>query len=202
MMQKMLVAAGAVAMLLGTVAIAQTVDGPAADADVAGLGMAGEMFGEGQRGMARGMMGGFFGADFATLDTDGDGSITEADLEARAAERFARADADSSGGLTAAEMAAMAEIIRQEQMVARLAERIARIDVSGDGEVQIEELQARMPATVHLFDLLDGDNDGAISAEEFDAARVEMAEMRAEHGPGDGWGFWNRRGEHGPRHHN
>jgi hypothetical protein len=223
---KTLLAAGALATLLGSVAafaptaFAQTADTPdaaapatdviAADMDDSmgmgpgdGMGM-GPM---GPMGPMGGMLGALFGADFATLDADGDGAITEADIEARAAARFAQADADGSGGLTAAEMVAMAEIIRQEQMAARLSERLARIDDSADGEIQIEELTARAPSPVHFFDRFDSDNDGAISTAEYEAGKALMAEqaqMRREEGrPQGGWGFWNRHGDdHGPRHGN
>jgi Ca2+-binding EF-hand superfamily protein len=201
-MKKMLLASGALAMLLSSVALAQTADTPADEPMGMGMGMHDMMGGMGP-GMGGGMMGGLLGSDFATLDADGDGSITEADLAARMAARFAQADADGSGGLTAAEMVAMAEIIRQERMTARLAERLARIDDSGDGEIQMEEMQARAPASVHFFDMFDADNDGAISAEEFAAAEEQMAEMRGDRGRRDGWGFWNNRGDgHGPRHGN
>lgn len=206
-MKKMLIAAGALATLLGSVAIAQTADTTAdttAPADDAMPMMDMEM-GMGGHGPMGGMFGGMMGADFATLDTDGNGQITEDDLTARMAARFAAADADGSGGLTAAEMVAMAEAIRQEQMAARLADRLARIDDSADGEIQIDELQARAPSGVHFFDQFDTDNDGAVSAEEYAAAEVEMAAMREDRGSRDGWGwgFWNRHGDdHGPRHHN
>lgn len=202
-MKTPLLFAGALALLLGTVAVAQTQetpdDGPMAMDD---MGMTG-----GDRGMRMGPAGGLFGAmlgtDFATLDADGDGGITEADLVARAAARFAQADADGSGGLTATEMVAMAEIIRKEQMAARLAQRMARIDDNADGEIQFEELQARAPAGVHFFDMFDADNDGAVSAEEFAAAQERMAEMHEDRGPREGgWGWWGR-GDHDGRgqHH-
>lgn len=207
-MKNMLVAAGVLATLLGSVAIAQTADQPAAADDATesfddmGPGMWHDMD-PGMGGPLGGMLGGFHGVDFAMLDTDGDGEVTEADLAARAAARFAQADADGSGGLTAAEMVAMAEAIRAEQMAARLSERLARIDDSADGEVQLEELQARMPSAVNFFDHFDADNDGAVSAEEFAAAQAQMAEMREDRGPRQGWGFWNRDGDdHGPRHRN
>jgi Ca2+-binding EF-hand superfamily protein len=94
-------------------------------------------------------------------------------------------------------MVAMAELVRQEQMAARLAAQLARVDDSGDGEIQLDELQARAPATVHLFDLADTDNDGAISPDEFATAQTGMQArmdgMREE--PGRGW--WNH---HGGRH--
>jgi hypothetical protein len=199
---KTLLAAGALATLLGTVAIAQMADTPATDADAMGMGAGMGPEGGPMGGPMGGMLGGLFGSDFATLDADGDGQITDADLAARAAARFAQADADGSGGLTATEMVAMAEIIRQEQMAARLAERLARIDDSADGEIQLEELTARAPDPVHFFDRFDTDNDGAVSAEEYAAAQVQMAEMRHDGRPREGgWGFWNRGGDdHGPRH--
>jgi Ca2+-binding EF-hand superfamily protein len=197
-MKTTLYAAGALALLLGTVAFAQNQGDPGNGP----MGMDGQGMGMGDgmgMGPAGGMFGAMLGADFATLDADGDGGITEADLVARAAARFAEADADGSGGLTGAEMVAMAEIIRQEQMAARLAQRMARIDDSADGEIQFEELQARAPAGVHFFDAFDADNDGAVSAEEFAVAEEEMAAMREDRGPReDGWGWWGR-GDHDGR---
>jgi hypothetical protein len=197
-MKTTLYVAGALALLLGTVAVAQNEGNPGEGQmtmEGHGMGMHGEM----GMGGAGGMFGALMGADFATLDADGDGGITEADLVARATARFAEADADGSGGLTGAEMVAMAEMIRQEQMAARLERRMARIDDSGDGEIQFDELQARAPAGVHFFDAFDADNDGAVSAEEFAAAEEEMAAMHEDRGPREGgWGWWGR-GDHDGR---
>lgn len=186
-MKTPLLVSAALAIALGGAAVAQTMMSD----DMPGMGMG--------EGMGMGAILGLGPLDFATLDTDGDGALTEADLEARIAARFAQADADGSGGLSATEMVAMAEIIRQEQMAARMARALSRVDDSGDGELQLDELQARAPAAVHLFDRVDADNDGAITPEEFTAAQeamqARMGEMREERG----WGWWHR---DGGRHHN
>lgn len=188
-MKTTLLASAALALALGTAATAQ--DQMMDDMSGMGMGM--------RPGMGIGAILGLGALDFAALDTDGDGALTEADLDARIAARFAQADADGSGGLSAAEMVAMAEIIRQEQMAARLAQALVRVDDSGDSEIQLDELQARAPATVHLFDRVDADNDGTITPEEFAAAQeamqARMDGMREERS----WGWWNR---DGGRHHN
>lgn len=157
----------------------------------------------GPRGMGGGMM-----PDFATLDADGDGFVTPAEVEARAAARFAAADTDASGGLSVAEMVAMAETARLEAQTARMTERLARIDDNADGEVQAAEFAARMPQHEVMFDTFDTDNDGSISQAEFDAGAAQMAEHRGSRDgmghrgmshdgmrgdrDGGGWWFWNR----------
>ena len=87
-MKKTLLAAGAMATLLGSVVLAQTVGTTTAEeqtvpvemGDGLGMGMGMDM-GPGMGGDMgmQGLMGGFgpLGADFATSDADGDGAITE-----------------------------------------------------------------------------------------------------------------------------
>ena len=54
------------------------------------------------------MLGGFHGEiDFVAIDTDGNGVLTRAELQARAAERLARADANGDGSLDRAEIVAL-----------------------------------------------------------------------------------------------
>jgi hypothetical protein len=171
-------------------------------AAILATGLGGAAFAQGMDDMGPGMMPGF-----ATLDTDGDGQITPAEVEARQAARFAAADADGSGGLSVAEMVAMAEAMRVEALTARMTERVARIDDDADGEVQATEYAARMPAPELMFDRLDTDNSDGISAEEFDAGIAEMAERRGDgdrgprggrHGEdGHGWMFWRNGSQQG-----
>lgn len=138
--------------------------------------------------------GGPMGAErpsFSELDTDGDGALSEAELQAPMAERFAAADADGDGTLTAEELVAMVEGRRAEQM-ARMAERmIARFDANDDGVLSPDEM-ATPPAPATMFERLDTDGDGTISEDEF-AAVGERG--RGGHGMGRGMG--HDRGERG-----
>ena len=115
--------------------------------------------------------------DFADLDTDGSGTVSPAELSARAEARFAAADTDGDGTLTPAEMQAAAAARRAE----RIARMIARRDTDGDGAVSFEEMTAgRDPQ--RIFDRLDADADGAISEQEFSEMRAHRGQRGARHG--------------------
>lgn len=106
--------------------------------------------------------------DFATLDADGDGAVTQAELQAHAAARFAAIDADGSGAVTAEELAEAAS----GKAAARATRMIERLDANDDGQLQQDELLARGGDRAgRMFERVDTDDDGAISQEEFDAAQ-------------------------------
>ncbi|MEM8957924.1 MAG: EF-hand domain-containing protein [Pseudomonadota bacterium] len=122
------------------------------------------------------------GPDFATLDADGDGSITEAELQARGDARFAAADADGDGLLTAEEMLAQVETERAERLERRVQRMIEARDESGDGALTREELgNARAE---RMLERADRDEDGVISEEEFEraASRHERGDRGKRHG--------------------
>lgn len=153
-------------------------------------GMGGMMMGGGGPMPGHGMF-----ADFATLDADGDGLVTPAEVDAQLAGRFVAADTNGDGGLDAVEMLAAIEALRAERMAAMAAAQLERMDDSGDGLLQSTEIADRLPSTAMLFDRLDEDGDGAISAAEFEAMQARMAERmgdRRGHGRhgGEGGGFW------------
>ncbi|EYD75487.1 EF hand domain protein [Rubellimicrobium mesophilum DSM 19309] len=128
----------------------------------------------------------------AIYDTDGDGRITQEEIEARKTARFAAADADGNGGLSAEELVALQEAIRLEIQTAGAAERLARFDDNGDGLLQSEEIDARTPQLAPIFDRLDADNDGGITQEELDAGQMGRG------GPGGFLGrFLGGHGRHG-----
>ncbi len=132
---------------------------------------------------------GVFAVQFADLDTDGDGKITEAELTARAetlaADRLAGVDADSDGVVTAEELEAqiLAQIGERRQdgvgqrqgrqaadpatmaktMVARM---LAARDANEDGVLSGEELSPAADIAA-LIDRFDSDDDNAWSKEEF-----------------------------------
>ncbi|RYG89356.1 hypothetical protein EU803_17955 [Loktanella sp. IMCC34160] len=154
-------------------------------------------FGHDGAGMGRGMgpqMGPMM--DFATLDANGDGSLTLEELQAAPANRFAAQDTDGDGALSPEELTAamVAEITaRAEDRVTRM---IGEFDENGDGLLQAEEMpqpggrMGRDPFE-RMFSHMDADEDGVVTAEEFETAMAEMGEHRQGHGRGEG------RGRHG-----
>jgi Ca2+-binding EF-hand superfamily protein len=164
-----------------------------------------------------GARGGLFATDFAELDVNGDGLITEEDLLARAEARFAEVDADGSGALDASELAAGAQARVEARMQnenrrprgfdletvgTRMAERMIEArDSDDDGVLSLAELGPDK-GFGRVIDRFDTDDDNAISQAEFDAAKAEIGErharggghgMRGGHGPQGGPGFGGKR---------
>lgn len=125
--------------------------------------------------------------DFATLDANGDGALTMAELEAHGQGRFAAADTDSDGVLTREELAAAAEG-RAAQAVERM---LSRLDTNGDGNISQDELPDRSDRVGQMFTRADTNEDGTLSAEEFEDARPARGEGRGHGG--------RHRDGHGPR---
>lgn len=119
---------------------------------------------------------------FQELDTDGDGSLSQAELQAPMLERFSAADTDGDGGLSVEEMTAAAQGDRAERMQNRVERMFERQDANEDGVLQMDEMggRGRHADAGSMFDRLDADEDGAISEDEFDTAQ----ERRGERGHG------------------
>lgn len=124
---------------------------------------------------------------FEELDTDNDGQVTQAEMEAQGAARFAKVDADGDGFLSAAEL----DIAAQERAKKRAAHMIERMDTDGDGQLSLEEMGKGRDGIskrgAKMFERMDADNSGGLSKEEFEAAKAKMR----KHGPG---------GKHGAKH--
>ena len=101
---------------------------------------------------------------FAELDADGDGSVTIAEMKAQATAKFAERDANGDGVLSSEELVA--------GMMERAAEGAGRMiewrDTDGDGSLSQAELGGGFGQ--QMFARLDADNDGSVSAEEFETA--------------------------------
>ncbi len=102
---------------------------------------------------------------FEQIDADGDGKITQSELQGVAAARFAKADGDGDGFLTQTEL----EKAGQERAQKRAAKMIEHMDGDGDGKIALAEMKPRRDP-LRMFDRIDADGDGAISKAEFDAA--------------------------------
>ena len=168
----MLALAAVTGATLSTAALADRMgDGPMGMPGMDGpMGMEGPGFGLGK-------------IDFAAVDTDKDGKITAAEMEAYRAAEVAGVDADKDGKLSATELSAM-HMARMQAMADDMAAKmVERLDADGDGLLTAAEMMAR-PVPDRMFGMADADGDGALTQEEIDAARAQMAEMRQGRGPG------------------
>ncbi len=112
--------------------------------------------------------------NFAAIDTNTDGKITQEELAAYRTSEFAAADTNGDGALSAEEL--------QAQMLAQMLSRqsarmIDNLDDDGNGTLSAAELGEGPVA--ENFARIDTDNDGAISQEEAEAV-AERGGRRGE----------------------
>jgi len=125
---------------------------------------------------------------FDTLDADGDGNISPAELAAHREAMFAAADTNGDGVLDKDEIIAHQTAMMADRMAQRADRMLQRRDVSGDGMLSLEEM-GKGPAEMG-FSRMDSDGDGLISRAELEAGAKRFGEMRKKrkHGMmGDGW---------------
>ena len=79
------------------------------------------------------------------LDTNGDGQLSQAEIEAAQTERFAKFDTDGNGQLNLEEFQAL----WLDRMGDRITARFQALDADGDGTVSLTEMEA--PVLVLLF---------------------------------------------------
>ena len=123
---------------------------------------------------------------FETLDTDGDGLVTQAELDALRDDRFAALDSNGDGSLTQEEFSERAT----KRAVARARKRsekmFQRLDSDGDGLVSLDKLKAgqdsRRDSGKGMIARLDANGDGAVSEAEFDVGRERQARLRKKAG--------------------
>lgn len=113
-----------------------------------------------------------FAEHFARMDANGDGYVDAKDRELRGKQRrdewFAGADTDKDGKLTRAEIDAADANRRaqfQQRMQARGAERFAAADANKDGRISRDEAKGKS-RLAERFDQLDANKDGFLSQDE------------------------------------
>ena len=107
---------------------------------------------------------------FEQLDSNGDGEISMAEMENRAAVRFATVDTDGDGFLSLEELQAQGE----ERAKKRAERHMERLDANDDGKLSAEEMKRPGKRGEKMFDRIDADDSGTISEEEFAAAQDKM----------------------------
>jgi len=118
----------------------------------AGTAMAGD------RGWAHG--GGIAERMIARIDSDGDGAVSRAEVDAFIDGRFEASDADGDGEVTEAEMIAKA----QARAAVQAAKRFARLDTNGDGRLSRREVESRAGVRFDcVFERVDGNGDGIVT---------------------------------------
>jgi len=125
------------------------------------------------------------GERLQALDTNGDGDISRAEVDAARQARFAEADANGDGAISEAEFTAAMEARASERRDRRQASAFTRADANGDGVISMDETGGRIDA---MFERVDADGDGIITAAEREAAKSAMRERAGE----------GRRGRRGP----
>lgn len=118
---------------------------------------------------------------FDQIDTDKDGKLSLAELEAHRAAEFTAADTNSDGALDESELSAQMLARVQGHMAKRIQHVLDNKDSDGSGTLSVEEL-GRGPGVEH-FARIDTDNDGLITMEEAEAA---MQHRKKRH---HGWGM-------------
>ncbi|MEM7497966.1 MAG: EF-hand domain-containing protein [Pseudomonadota bacterium] len=117
---------------------------------------------EGRRGERRAMRGLIRLQE--NYDIDGDGAVTQAEIDEARATRVGEFDADGSGALSLAEYEALWLDAMRERMVRRFQSH----DRDGDGTVTAEEFQRR---TANMVMMRDRNGDGALSVNDLGHGR-------------------------------
>ena len=171
------IAAAAAILAAGGAAIATAQDLPSPEAPAAAGGGAAEARpepaqfrgdrdggrdGRHHRGGARGAVLGAFGPSgaaevIAAVDGDGDGALTQAEIDAFLAAQLEEADADGDGAVSVEEFAPLYFERTRPAMV----DAFQALDADGSGTVAAGELDARFGGLVDRLDR-DRDGDGAL----------------------------------------
>ena len=119
------------------------------------------------------------------LDTDGDGALSLAEIQAGPAVAFAAADTDGNGTLSAEEIEAMIAARAEARAEDNATRMLERLDENEDGVLSAEELQGKRGDNAEkMFERLDANEDGVLSAEELEAARDHMGDREQRPGAG------------------
>ena len=115
---------------------------------------------------------------FERVDTNNDGAITRAEIEAASAARFAATDTNGDGFLSLEEMTTAAETESADRRAKRIEARLNWLDANDDGQLSLEEMQANDRRIDRMFEHLDANSDGSITKAEAEAAKMNRGKHR------------------------
>lgn len=134
----------------------------------------------GQRGGDR--MGQMF--VFEDVDANSDGNVTKDEIAAYHAAKVTAMDTDKDGTLSEAELIAAQEQRRAERQSNREAKMVARMmenrDANKDGVLSLDEMAPAAGRGDKMFARADADGDGAISKAEADVLKDKMAKRMGD----------------------
>lgn len=133
---------------------------------------------------ARGGDRGDMRADFSTLDADGNGEVTQAEMLAHAQLRFDDVDTNGDGALSAEELIAARSADVSDRMERRINRMLERADANDNGTLEFDEMRPSSDRAAARFERIDTDGSGGISEAEMDAAK-EARGGRKGKGGGD-----------------
>lgn len=121
------------------------------------------------------------------FDANGDGAISQEEIAAAQAARFAAADTNGDGALSVDELLAAQEERMQNRRAAAIERFIERFDTDGDGVLSPEEASELSDRRARMFDLADANDDGSVTLAELE----ELRELRRGFGRDRG-SWWGR----------
>ncbi|MBK0397715.1 EF-hand domain-containing protein [Limibaculum sp. M0105] len=109
-----------------------------------------------------------------TYDADGDGSVSQVEIDTFRADRLKTFDADGDGTLSLAEY----EALWLDAMRERMVDRFQRHDADGDGAVTVAEFSE---GSKYMVIMRDRNDDGVLNLD-------DVGRRGGKHGKGDGQG--------------
>lgn len=119
----------------------------------------GEGWMRGHGGMMRGPMGENVRMIFEEVDADGNGSVTQVEIDTYRSTKVGEVDASGDGALSIEEF----DTLYRELTRSRMVDAFQRLDSDGDGVISVEEMDRRFGGIV---DRMDRNDDGALSIED------------------------------------
>jgi ElaB/YqjD/DUF883 family membrane-anchored ribosome-binding protein len=119
-------------------------------------------------------------ADVSSIDTDNNGELSQAEIEAEMAADFAEQDSDADGSVSAEEFLNAAGVEVTDSSLEQATRVLNSIDGDDDGQIQFEDVEDRVEQTASIREEIDSDGDGEVSDTERDEARNEVEALRDE----------------------